>query len=135
MDNAKLLFRGAFVVLLGVTTYASVGSPPSDDSSGVELARMLAALIFGDPDQADKIGHFAFYAALGALARLASFFPGRFWAAPVLLAAYGALLEIVQYFLSGRSADVIDGLANASGALTGFAGAAAILAFASRRRT
>jgi hypothetical protein len=134
MSKMQYVFRAAFVVLLGLATYASIGAPPSDDSSGFVLAQMVAAFVFGDPEQADKVGHFITYAALGGAARFASFFPNRFWAAPSLLALYGALMEGVQYFLPARSADVIDGLANTSGAFVGFAAASMLFALAAARR-
>ena len=71
----------------------------------------------------DKVGHFIAYFTLMFLMGLG------FWnkksellIAFVLSAIYGALMEIGQYFVPGRSFSFLDMLANASGALlaTGF---------------
>ena len=71
----------------------------------------------------DKIAHFAFYAVLALLAqravrrsRLTS------WAAvTVSCGLLGAMLELVQHFLPGRSMSIADMLANLAGAAVGSA--------------
>jgi VanZ family protein len=72
------------------------------------------------PDVAnlDKAAHFAAYAVMGLLLAFAadrSRWP--LWIAVALGAAYGASDEIHQMFVPGRSASVLDWLADAAGTL------------------
>ena len=113
--------RAAFFALLVLVTYLSLAPSPPDAPSGIAATRMIAEFLLGDAAHADKIGHFAAYAALGAVAHVARVFRSSYWCAPLALAAYGAGLEGGQYFLDARSADGLDVLANAAGAVVGFA--------------
>ncbi len=93
------------------------GSP----AVGGFLARILDRFPLG----ADKVGHAAAYAVLGALLTLAT---GRVWLALLLATLFGVTDEIHQYFVPGRQADVFDVVADAVGALAG----ALFVAFLSR---
>lgn len=70
----------------------------------------------------DKVLHFHEYLLLGFL--LAHAIPGthtrkRFWLAFLIAILYGATDEIHQYFVPPRECDVLDWLADASGAWAG----------------
>ena len=71
----------------------------------------------------DKIGHCLAYALLAALAVRAVWRPWRPWwvvvAAALGVTAYGAVMEVWQLVLAGRSCDLSDGIANAVGAAIG----------------
>lgn len=94
------------------------GSP----SVGSFLSRVLDRL----PAGADKVGHGAAYAVLGALLTLAT---GRVWLAALMALLFGVSDEIHQYFVPGRYADVLDVVADGVGGLLG----ALAVAFLSRR--
>ena len=71
----------------------------------------------------DKLGHFAMYAVLGGLAGIgwlrARRWPGVAW--PLLFAlAFGAADELRQRTIATRSADPLDWVMDAIGALAGF---------------
>jgi len=72
---------------------------------------------------ADKLVHLAMYGVLGALlARAAAAPPNRAWPATRLLAialAFGAADELHQQFVPGRSAELLDWGADATGAALG----------------
>ena len=76
------------------------------------------------PAGSDKVAHFLVYALLAALLRRA-FGPGLRWpvaatvAAAAIATAYGAIDEVHQSFVPGRSATVADGVADAAGAIIG----------------
>lgn len=89
------------------------GSP----TVGGFLARILAHF----PAGADKVGHAAAYTVLGALLTLAT---GRVWVAVLVSALFGVSDEIHQYFVPGRTAEVLDVVADAAGALVGALGVA-----------
>ncbi len=128
--------RVGFVLLLGVVTVLSLASFPSGAAPGNALTRMIATLLLGDAAHADKVGHFMAYSALGAAAYFAAIARRPFWAAPALLALYGAGLEGVQYFLAGRTADIVDAAVNGVGAASGYAVAAglgALISFQTKR--
>ncbi len=123
MSSRLLWMRLLFAALLVFITYLTL-TPNPDDTSGFAAARYVAKLLFGDAQFADKIGHFAAYGALGAAAFWAeTFIFGRKRWTPLLLAAYGAILEGVQGLGGVRTPEFADGLANALGALSGFIGA------------
>jgi VanZ family protein len=74
----------------------------------------------------DKTGHLVAYAGLGLLCvrAVAGGLPRRVvlqvaLAALGIAAAYGAFDEVHQWFVPGRSADVLDWVADVSGALIG----------------
>ncbi len=67
--------------------------------------------------QVDKYEHAFAYFVLGVFV-LPALAPWRAWQSWLLLAGYGILIEILQGSLtSGRTADPLDALANAGGAL------------------
>lgn len=82
----------------------------------------------------DKIAHFVFYAVLALLAqRAARKLHLTSWVAlTVSCGLFGAVLELVQHFMPGRSMSVADMLANFLGAA---AGSAAYILFARKRAT
>lgn len=98
------------------------GSP----SVGGFLARILAHFPLG----ADKVGHAAAYAVLGALLTLAT---GRVCLAVVIATLFGVSDEIHQYFVPGRAADVFDVVADGVGALVGAVSVAFLSRLAERR--
>ncbi len=73
----------------------------------------------------DKLVHLAVYAVLGALAMASRPLSAterrgiEYWRVCVLVAIYAALDELHQYFVPGRSADVLDWLADCAGVLLG----------------
>jgi VanZ family protein len=81
----------------------------------------------------DKLLHTLEYAALGALLvpgfRLAGMSPwGALLAAIAVASLYGATDEVHQSFVPGRSADVLDWVADTLGASAGAAAATVVLA-------
>ncbi|MFW6202226.1 MAG: VanZ family protein [Gemmatimonadota bacterium] len=103
----------------------------------------VVVLIIGGQDQigvprlpvgVDKVAHLVLYAILGALTAWgwlrSGRRPGAAW--PILLViALGAVDEARQLELSGRSAEIMDWLADAAGAFTAYA---IVVARANRRR-
>ncbi len=79
----------------------------------------------------DKLNHTLAFAALAGTARLG--FPGSWrklgWIAAALL-AFGGLIEVLQHFVPGRSADWEDLLADAIGIVLGAATAQGTLRWA-----
>jgi hypothetical protein len=68
----------------------------------------------------DKLAHAAGYAVLAAAVAWGGRVRGRALVVVALVVtAYGAGIELLQTTLSGRTADVADGLANAVGAVVG----------------
>ena len=73
----------------------------------------------------DKLFHLIAFGVLGLLtmgslqAPRAGYSPRQVWLVVLAVTLYGILDEIHQYFVPGRSADVYDALADASGALLG----------------
>jgi len=128
MASSILWARGLFIALLVIVTFLTLTPDPDDTEKGFAAARFVAAFLFGDPQLADKVAHFAAYAALGAAAFWAQIavFARKRWA-PVLLAAYGVALEGVQGLGGVRTPELTDAIANGLGALAGF-GAAVVLA-------
>lgn len=69
----------------------------------------------------DKVNHFIAYASLGVPLAIA-LGKERWLAAIAIATAYGAFMELAQGSLTaGRTADLIDGIANALGACAGVA--------------
>ena len=116
--------RAAFAGLAILVTWLTLTSNPESAESGFAFARMIAKLLFADQAQADKVAHFLAYGALGAFAcwgrvRLQKLV----WATPLILAAYGGGLELLQGLGGVREAEFADGVANALGACAGYLGA------------
>ncbi len=125
--NFKRAWRGAFVVLLLFVTWQTLTPDPEETESGLAIARILAELLFHDAAYADKVAHFLAYAALGWSAGLGDLrVSGRRRLTVLLLAVYGMMLEFLQGLGGVRVAEFVDAIANASGALAGFAAAYAI---------
>ena len=79
---------------------------------------------FNVPPGSDKVVHFAFFAVLGFLTLLALRARGGLRMVIVVLiaiAAFGAFDEFVQKFIPGRSMELLDWVADVSGAATGLA--------------
>jgi VanZ family protein len=91
--------------------------------TGADLPR----LPFAD---ADKVAHGALYGVLGLLSLRASWRPGRVgWSLVVVLASVAlmsALDEWHQQFISGRSVELLDWLADCLGATVGAVAASAM---------
>ena len=116
----RMLFGAVFVLI----TYLTLTPNPDEAEKGIAFVRYIAVFLFDDPSVADKIGHFLGYGLLGATAYWAQYliFDRKRWI-PLLLGAYGAVLEGVQGVGGVRSPELADALANAAGALAGFIGA------------
>lgn len=79
--------------------------------------------------QMDKVAHFGAYSVMGLLwARALYRWPGRasglnpsrrMALAVVVIALFGAFIEVCQMYVPGRSADVMDALANGVGGFLG----------------
>jgi VanZ family protein len=83
----------------------------------------------------DKLVHFGAYGLLAFLP-VANFRPGLGrWAAVLLVLGLGWGLEFAQAHVPGRDFSVVDGIANASGVLTGSLLAYTVRAFWGRRVT
>ncbi|MEO0399949.1 MAG: VanZ family protein [Pseudomonadota bacterium] len=114
-------WRALFCVLFVVVTYLTVTPNPDTAGPGNALTDFLAELLFGSAQNADKIGHFIAYLALGGsavLARLKVF--GARAASLVVIALYGAFLEVVQGWTAVRSPELLDAAANAGGTLASY---------------
>lgn len=116
----QLLSRVVFVLLLILVAALSISTFPTNAPPGNQITRAIATLFFGDATHADKVGHFLAYFVLGGAAVFAAIMRQPIWAAPALLALYGAGLEGVQYFIAGRYADFADAAVNSFGAAFGF---------------
>lgn len=94
--------------LLAVRQWVSGWWPWSSPTAGSEAL------------QIDKLVHFLMFAVCGALVARA-WASGSSWALPLLgLIAFGALTELVQYLVPGRSMSFNDFVADAAGAAAGF---------------
>jgi len=115
----RLLFGALFVVI----TFLTLTPNPVESEPGFALTRFLSSMLFGDSENADKVGHFLAYGALGFAAFWARFVLfSKQWTMVVALALYGVLLEILQGLGGVRSPEVADAVANSLGAVCGFAG-------------
>lgn len=86
---------------------------------GIAYLSMMSGPEVPAPDVSDKIRHFGAYAMLAIPAAM-WFGPGRV-ATVIVLTVYGAGLEIAQaVFTATREASVLDGVANALGAVAGY---------------
>lgn len=126
--------RIVFAVLLIAVTYLTVTPNPVDVEGGMDFARWIASMLFGDAGYGDKIGHFLAYGALGAAAALAQLkISGRAALMVVALALYGASLEGVQALGAVRQPELLDALANSLGALISYPVAMRLIEFAQDR--
>lgn len=64
---------------------------------------------------ADKVAHFIVFFALAVSLHLA--FRPRVWLGVVLLLSYGIAIEVIQYFVPNRGAEVLDVVADLCGVL------------------
>lgn len=128
-------WRGVFAALFLFVTFMTLTPNPDDTEGEMSIARFISELLFGSAAFGDKVAHVLAYAALGAAAMFASIrIYGRRLLTLAALIAYGVLLEGLQGLGGVRSADALDALANASGALAGVvAHHAARLALSVRR--
>lgn len=131
MKLSPLFFaRALFALLLGAVTWLTLTPSPEDADAGFKIMRWIANVLLGDSALGDKVAHFTAYAALGAAA-----FWGRLgvsYSPPLVLAGYGALLEIVQGMGGVRSPELADGLANMAGAVAGYIAAVTLTRFLSK---
>lgn len=106
--------------------------PPCSWAALVLTATSIPDLSLPGPAGTDKAGHFFMYCMLGFLLQRAAA-PSRSRRTLALVigatAAFAAVDEWHQTFIPGRSADVADFVADATGAATG-----AVLAFFATRR-
>ncbi len=128
----QTLSRLAFILLIVLVAVLSVSTFPTNAPPGNQITRMIATLLFGDASHADKVGHFLAYFVLGGAAVFAALVRQPLWAAPALLALYGAGLEGVQHFVPGRYADVADAAVNSLGAALGYFGIIGLKTLVSR---
>lgn len=128
------LLRAVFVALLLFVTYMTLTPNPEETEGELSIARWISELLFGSGAFGDKVAHLLAYAALALSAMAADISVyGRKRFTLLALAAYGVLLEGLQGLGGVRSAEALDALANASGALAG-AGAHRAAAFLARLR-
>jgi VanZ family protein len=64
----------------------------------------------------DKLGHFALFGLLATHLHLSGLAGRRLWVALLLCSTFGMLDEVHQSFTPGRSVDLLDWLADSSGA-------------------
>ena len=87
----------------------------------------------------DKAAHLIEYGGLSSLLYWAHLAEGStrraaWWSAVILASLYGVSDEVHQYFVPGRSSEVLDWVADTSGAALGAWGCSAISAAFARRR-
>lgn len=117
-------WRGVFALLLLFVTWQTLTPSPEETDSGLALARYLAEMLFQSAAHADKVAHFLAYSALGGAAGMGGLrLGGRRRLSVAALTVYGVLLEYLQGLGGVRDPELLDALANASGALAGFSGA------------
>lgn len=123
--------RIVFAALFAAVTYLTVTPNPENVEGGMDIARWIAAMLFGDAHYGDKVAHFLAYGALGASAALAQLrIGGRAALMVIALALYGASLEGVQALGAVRSPELLDALANSLGALVSYPAAMKLIEFA-----
>ncbi len=117
----RSLFRFLFGAILILVTWLTLTPNPDDTKQGMSLMRWASEFLFGSAKYHDKLAHFVAYGVLGAFFTFARFtiFGRRLFGA-LLLAGYGAALEIVQGWLGVRHPEFYDGVANALGAFIAF---------------
>ncbi|MDZ7627069.1 MAG: hypothetical protein U5J99_01525 [Parvularculaceae bacterium] len=127
-------WRIAFLALAVFVTWQTLTPDPDDTEGGMALARWIAEALFRSEDMGDKVAHFMAYAALGGSAAF-----GRLQIlglrSPVVaaIAVYGMALEGLQGLGGVRQPEIADAMANASGVIAAFAGAALLDRLSMRR--
>ncbi len=95
--------RLIFILTLVVVSFALLAqSPPKPASFSFQ--------------HADKVAHFAVFLVLAGTLHLA--FRPRVWVGMMLLLFYGVVIEVIQYYIPGRGAEVLDVVADMVGAAT-----------------
>lgn len=97
--TAVLAFRAAFVVLLALATWLSLTPSP------IQVG------------PSDKLDHLAAYYVLALAADFAFPAAGFYLLKALPLFAYGVLMEVLQHYVPGRSAEATDAVADAAGIL------------------
>lgn len=132
--TAALRWRIAFGALAFFVTWQTLTPDPDETQGGMEIARIIAEMIFRSPEMSDKVAHFLAYAALGGSAALGQF---RMLGlrAPVIaaIAVYGMALEGLQGLGGVRAPEVADATANALGVIAAFACVGALERMTARR--
>lgn len=119
--NFKLFWRGVFALLVLFITWQTLTPDPDNTEPSIAIARFIAELLFHDARLGDKVAHFLAYSALGGSAAFAHLeMANRRWLTIAMLAAYGALLELLQGIGGVRLPEFQDALANSSGALAAY---------------
>ncbi len=108
LPRALRIFGWVGAIGWAVFLVVQSGSP----TIGGFLARILANFPVG----ADKVGHALAYAVLGGFLSLAT---GRVWLALLIATLFGVSDEIHQHYVQGRVSEVLDVVADATGALVG----------------
>ena len=98
--TARTLFVAIFAV---VSVLFFWSSPPSGPSGVTHL---------------DKVVHFGLFFIVAASLHYAFRFP--YWVSIAILTLYGITIEVIQYHIPGRGADVWDVVADVSGAVSFF---------------
>ena len=126
----QTIARILLAILFALVTYLTLTPDPSQNPQGMDLMAWLSNLIFATQVFADKIAHFLAYGSLGFTAYFSKIKIGnhRRWT-PLALGVSGAGLEGVQAFIAERSPEILDAVANGSGAIAGFFGAHLIAHF------
>src|SRR3546814_1505117 len=78
----------------------------------VSVLSLLPQVVLPD-NGADKLGHFAAYAALGCVGMLAAQAPRTGWLILAGLTVWGGALELGQLFVEGRVGDWLDQIGRA----------------------
>lgn len=119
----RIFWRCVFCVLFCFVTFISIIPNPTAPDSGMDLIRWIASIFLGTPENADKVGHFLAYGALGFTSIGAKIVQRRsIWRIPVCLAIYGCCLEGVQLLGGVRDFNGFDAMANGLGAVAGCVG-------------
>jgi len=119
--NSVWAWRGVFALLISFVTWQTLTPDPDNTEPSIAIARFIAELLFHDARLGDKVAHFLAYSALGGAAAFAHIqIANRRWLTIAALAAYGAFLEYLQGLGGVRVPEVVDALANSSGAVAAF---------------
>lgn len=97
--HARLIF---IMTLVAVSFALLAQSPPKPASFSFQ--------------HADKVAHFGVFFVLAMTLHLA--FRPRVWVGMLLLVFYGVLIEMIQYYVPGRGAEILDVVADTVGAAT-----------------
>jgi VanZ family protein len=117
--RALIAARAAFILWAAAVAYLSLTEDTQTIDASFDLVRRIAMLL-GNEELSDKIGHFLSYFALGALAVATKYRVFATWfVAVAVLAGYGLAIEGLQGIGGVRTPDLYDGLADTLGATTG----------------